>query len=423
MKKITLLLSFLGIILLASAQSKITFEDQALNGSAVIYNGTVSVVANPVTTGINSSAYCLDVVNNGYAPIKFADFNINTGDKTAYPFVTLKFKLAYKAYNGGSDLDYPQIDVFSSAASPTIGNEEKLGSISSTWGTHAADSLIWKQCAFTFSSSLLATIPNGILVLKLAKSKVEYLLDDIEVIPSPIYGTNIVTLYNFEGNAVSDPYTLANIYGSAASGTAVVAADPVTSSAKSLIVSPTAYNNVASFNVTLPAGDLLTNYDRLYFDRYSTAAQYAQAYIAVNSTIIYKDASGYPSQGAGAAWVTKDYELSSSVPASNTFTLNIGYTSMNSGSFFLDNIKLNKKSTVVTELEQNNKANALIIYSDGNNFLLNQMVDKAEVYSLNGQKISSAKNTKNVNVASLSKGIYIIKSFVNNTTYTNKIVK
>ena len=423
MKKITFLLSFLGLALFSSAQTKISFEDQGLNGAAAASGGTVSVVANPVKTGVNTSAYCLDVVNNSYAAIKFANFTIPTGSKAAYPYVTLKFKIAYKAYNGSSDLDYPLVNVFSSAASPLLDATEKLGSISNVWGTHAADSLVWKNVQFSMPTSALATIPNGKLVLQVAKPKCEYLLDDIELIPSPLFGTNILTLYNFESNAINYAYTAANIYGGTVACTAVVAADPVTSTAKALLVSPTAYNQVASFSVTLPTGALLTDYDRLYFDYYSTAVNYAQAYIAANTTVIYKDATDYPTQGAAATWVTKDYELPTTVPASNTFTLFVGYTSMNSGSYYIDNVKLNHKAAGQTTGINQNHVNPLVISCDGSTLHLNMLVDRIELFDLGGRSVLAQSNIKELNVSKLNNGIYIVKSSLAGETYITKVVK
>ena len=98
MKKTTLLLSFFAFVLFCSAQTKITFENQDLNGAATVYGGSATVVANPSISGINTSKYCLDVVNDGYAPVKFSNFTIPTGSNTSYPYVILKFKIAYKAY-------------------------------------------------------------------------------------------------------------------------------------------------------------------------------------------------------------------------------------------------------------------------------------------------------------------------------------
>jgi len=423
MKKITLFLSFLGAVLFCSAQTKISFEDQALNGAATVYGGTATVIANPATSGINTSKYCLDVVNDGYAPVKFSNFTVPTGSSTSYPYVILKFKIAYKGYNGGSDLDYPQIDVYSSAVSPTLDATEKLGSITSAWGTHTADSLVWKSVQFTMSASTLATIPNGMLILKVAKSKCEYLLDDIELIPSPVTGTNILTITNFESNTIGDaiPYYKYWSTTSAASGTCVVAADPLSVSTKALCITPTDYNGTASFSVTLPTGKTLTNYDRLYFDMYYSNSNglNAQPYIYADATLIYQVTSGYPLQGTSGVWNPKDYELSG-MPSSNSFLLKIGYTSNNSIAYYLDNIKLHESSS--TGLSQK-QVNLLIISRNDNTLKLNMNVNKVELVDLSGRSVMQQSNVNELNISNLSNSVYLVKAKIGNETFTTKFIK
>lgn len=411
----------------ANAQSKITFEDQTTNGAACIYGGSVSVVANPVTTGINTSAYCLDVVNNGYAPVKFANCTIATGLKTTYPYVKIKFKIAYKGYNGGSDLDYPQVDVFSSPTSPALDATEKLGTISSVWSTHASDSLVWKSAEFTVATSLLNTIPGGMLVLKLAKSKCEFLIDDIEFVPSPIYNPNVLTLSDFESNSIGEavPYNVYWSTTSAASGTCAVVADPLSVSTKAICISPSGYNGTVNLSVTLPGGKALDGYDRLFFDMYysSSSGMYAQPYISATSTVIYQVTSGYPSQGTSGVWNTKDYELSG-MPAVNSFILKIGYTSNNSIPYYLDNIKLHaKESSSTTGVNDASVSVPLVAYSDGSFFRMNKVVDKLNLFDASGRLVRSAMGTELVSLNGLGSGMYILKAQVGNEQYLTKVMK
>ena len=423
MKKITLLFSLLGVVLFSFSQTKVTFEDQALNGASAITGGTVSVVANPVKTGINTSSYCLDVVSNSFASIKFTNFTFPTGSKTSYDYVTLKFKIAYKAYNSGTDLDYPLVNVFSSPSTPVLDATEKLGICSNVWGTHAADSLVWKTAQFTMSASVLATIPNGILALQLAKSKCEYLIDDIELIPSPIYNANVLTLNNFENNAVGDaiPYYKYWSTTSAASGTCVVAADPLTISTKALCITPTDYNGTAAFSVTLPVGKTLANYDRLYFDLYynNSGGLNAQPYIYADGTMIFQLTSGYPLQGTSGVWNTKDYELSG-MPSSNSFLLKIGYTSDNSIAYYLDNIKLHENVSTGFSQQQ---INPLVVSCDGTILRLNMDAAKIELFDLAGRSVLTQNNVKELNVSKLGNSVYIVKVKVGSDSYLTKFVK
>lgn len=71
MKKITFLLSILGLSMAMSAQTKITFEDAVIGSSggatAMWSAGSLDVVANTYTTG-NPSAKALHVLNANYLP-------------------------------------------------------------------------------------------------------------------------------------------------------------------------------------------------------------------------------------------------------------------------------------------------------------------------------------------------------------------
>ncbi len=430
MKKITLFISFLCVVLFASAQStiRLTFDDNTLNGASVFYSGSVSVIANPVTTGANSSAYCLDVVNNGYAPVKIANFAIPAGTAASYPYWKLRIKVAYKGYNGGTDLDYPSIDLYSQTTGSFL-ESDKLGSFSSVWSSHTAanDSMQWKIAEFTMSASTLASIPAGNLVLKLAKPKCEYLLDEIELIPSLTYGSDFMTITDFESATLTDAttYPMTNIYGSAAAGTSVVVADPANSAAKALSVSPTSYNNTAAFSVSLPSGKYMNSYDFLYFDRNSAATQYAQLYVKYGSTVLYKDnTSQYPTQIA--AWNTRVFGIPSSVSSTtSSFTILIGYTNMNSGTYYLDNVKLHAIPTTPNPGTgfENADITPMVIYCNGNSFVMNQMADQVEVFSMSGHKLATVNKTNSISVANLSSGLYIVKSIVNGETFINKVQK
>jgi hypothetical protein len=420
MKRFTIFLVLFNTFLFVAGQSKIDFENQDLSGASVVYNGSISVISNPVTTGINASGYCLDVINNDYAPIKFSNFVIPAGAKSTYPYAKLKFKIAYKSFNNGTDLDYPQIDVFSSPENPTLSDAEKLGSINSAWGSHVSDSLVWRTAEFSFSTSSLSDIPEGILVLKLAKPKCEYLLDDIELIPSPTNNSNVITLFDFESNSINDVFPTINIYGGTVASSALVVEDPVVShSGKSLQMSQTDYNQVIAFNVTLPTGEKLTNYDRLFFDRYSTSTNYAQAYIFANDIKIYQDESGYPSQGTANTWITKDYEITQNVPDANNFTLKIGYTSMNSDSYLIDNVKLHRIVTGIGE----KTIIPFIVSCYGDYIHFSRLSERVDVFDVSGRLILTQKNAEKINVQQLPSGIYLVKAFVNGETFLSKVIR
>jgi hypothetical protein len=227
-------------------------------------------------------------------------------------------------------------------------------------------------------------------------------------------------LYDFENNTVGDAYTTINYYGGDVASTAIVAADPASTSTKVLKMTSTNYNQAISFSVTLPTGKLLTDYDRLYFDRYSTALQYTQVKILANTITIYADAgSNYPSQGTAATWITKDYEISATAPAENAFTLFLGY-SINNDTYYIDNVKLHLKT--ITSVNTVNE-NPFIVYCADNSIKLSESASQVDVYNIEGCLLVSAKNTSVVNVSDLGHGIYIVKARINGQTFNSKVSK
>jgi len=448
MKKNTFLLSFLFIALVMSAQAlvRINFEDNTVNSAAASYNGSVSVIANPTTTGINSSAYCLDVVNNGYAPVKFPTFTLSSGTAASYPYWKLKFKVAYKAYNGANttagDNSYPSVDVYSQPSTSAFSDiaDYKLGSINSVWSVPSAsgDSLVWKYAELTFSASSLTTIPAGYLYLKLAKSKCEYLLDDIELVPSLTYGSDFTVLNDFESSTLNDAttYPVANIYSGAvgASNSSVVAANPASTAAKttlplgntgaqSLLLTyntASAYNNVASINVSISGN--VSDYDFLYYDRYFASTSYNQLWVKLGSNKLFQEnANKYPSIASG--WYTEVFGIPASATGSGTVSLQLGYTNMTAGSVYFDNIRIHKKSTGGTTGLTSASQTALIIVSDGKSFKLSQTVDKVELFDISGHKLNTLINVNEVPALNLSNGVYVLRSVLNGESFVFKIVK
>lgn len=418
--------------LIASAQTKLTFETDAIgtttNAVALWDGGSVDVMANPYSTGINTSTKVLHVMNNNYCAV-YLKVALPAGTKTAYPYLTVKYKLCYVGPNGGTDLNYPNTDFYSiPSATTTYADAEPAmkfanaigwgGSVS--WGTPTVGT--WVQCGFTFSSSTLTDIPAGYLVIKIAKPKLEYLIDDVELVPSPLYSTNILTVENFESKTIDEVLTTT---GSGA--TASVKADPADAAKKSAYIVPTAYGNYLRLSVALPTGRVLSDYDRLYYDRYivATSTAYKQFSIKANTTTIYAD-EGYPSLGTNNTWQYKDVDLSALdlTAVGNAFNLDLGINSDGTGpvlTYYLDNIKLHLKDAI-TGLQQS-EINPLFIYSTANAFVLNQTVDSYELYSMQGSRVANGQNASSINTSNLRNGIYILKAVVDGEIFKVKISK
>jgi len=415
MKKTLLILSVLGLSLTIAAQTatKITFEDAAIGSTgeatAMWSAGSVDVVANSYTTG-NTSAKALHVLNTNYLPIYFANVSIPAGAETMYSVLRVKYLVI-----GGTDLNYPTLEIFSSPNSTLAGATEKIGEVAwaGLWGT--AQIGVWYTVEFTFANATLKPIPAGNLILKLSKSNTEYLIDDIELVPVPV-ATPIFTLTNFESNSIGDVLNMRR--WSPTDATATVEANPTAPTEKSVHILATNWNSALRMNVVLPAGKVLAGYDKLTFDVYlNNLAGTDNVY--KNTEVYVGDTKVIDIQAAGVAdaWETRNFTLNN-LAGGNAFVMDIGINT-NKANYYLDNIKLTEKTTALT----NNTINPLMIYCTGNTLRISKIVNQVDVYNVEGRLMVSAKNTSDVDVAILERGIYIIKAIKDGQNYISKVVK
>jgi hypothetical protein len=150
------------------------------------------------------------------------------------------------------------------------------------------------------------------------------------------------TIADFESDAIGKTYNVYTQYYST-DGKATVAANPSKPAQKSLHVEVENYNVRVKFNVTLPQGKTLADYENLQFDSYWTLtgdARYKQMLIYINETEFVK--SGYDMQGDASVWAPHSYSLSglsTALSGLNSFELQIGI-SLSSGDYYLDDIRL-----------------------------------------------------------------------------------
>ena len=413
MKKITFLLSVLGLSMAMSAQTKITFEDAVIGstgGATAMWGaGTVDVVANTYTTG-NPSAKALHVLNTNYLPVYFGNIPLPAGAETMYSKIRVKYLII-----GGTDTNYPTLEIFSSPNSTTAGATEKIGEVAwaGLWGN--AEIGVWKTVEFTFANATLKPVPAGNLILKLSKSNTEYLIDDVELVTIPVV-TPIITVNDFESNTNGDILNMRR--WSATDASATVEANPTDATNKSVHILATNWNSALRMNVVLPAGKVLANYNKLTFDVYLNNLDGTDN-LYKNTEVYVGDTKVIDIQAAGVAnaWETRNFTLDN-LAGGNAFILDIGINT-NKANYYLDNIKLTEINTALT----NNTINPLMIYCAGNTIQLGELVKQADVYNLEGRLLVSAKNTSVVNVSNLSRGIYIVKALVNGQTYMSKITK
>lgn len=416
MKKLLLSLVAASLCATVMAQQpvKITFENDAIGttggATAMWAGGTVEVIANTFTTG-NSSGKVLRVNNTNYLPIHFDNVAFPAGAETMYSILKLKILMV-----GGTDTNYPTLEIFSSPNNSSAGATEKIGSLGwqSLWGN--AEIGVWKTVEFTLATSLIKPIPDGKLVLKLVKSSCEYLLDDIELVPVPAAG-NIFTVSDFESNTLNE--VLAMRRYSPTDATATVVASPTDANNKVVHVVANNWNSAVRFNVALPTGKEMANYENLSFDIYLNNIE--------GSDNGWKNIEGYigdtkvidrQSQGLANAWETKSYAIEN-LAGGNAFVFDLGLNT-NKGNYYLDNIKLRLAST--TGLIEKS-ADALFVYSNGNAFVMNQKVDAYVLYNALGAAVASGTNKSEISTLNLSNGIYILQAQIGSETYKTKLIR
>lgn len=417
MKQSLLLFAFFGTLAIASAQQavKITYETaetgSAGGATAMWSGGTVEVITNAYKTG-NSSDKVLYCNNTNYLPVHFDNVALPAGAETMYSMIRVKYLMI-----GGDDMNYPSLDIYSSPNNYTAGDTEKIGSLGwqALWGT--AETGVWKTIEFPLSTSLLKPVPEGKLILKLVKSKCEYLIDDVELVPVPA-SSDIFTVADYEANALNDVLSMRR--WSTTDATATVVASPTDAQNKVVHVVCTNWNSAVRTNVVLPAGKELAHYDNLSFDIYlnnidgtDNVWKNIEAYVG-DTKVLEKQ-----SEGVANAWETKSYPIDN-LAGGNTFTLDVGLNT-NKGDYYIDNIKLKLKA-IGTGVEHP-VSDALFIYSTSDAFIFNMPVDEFILYTVNGAVTTSGSKVSSIASDKLAEGVYILKAVVQGKTYTTKIIK
>lgn len=251
-------------------------------------------------------------------------------------------------------------------------------------------------------------------------------------------------LNDFSGDVVGTSYPIYGMYQNAVSttrGTATVAADPAGTYGNSLKVVPTSGNHMVLFSIVIPTGTTLADYSTFYFDLYpcnyqadgvtsGTGARYSTALVQVGSSctpgatgataLLYETST--VDKGSSNTWHTISISLTSLSGLSaysGTTNLFIGLYSNSNTVYYLDNIKIPASTSGVSE----NVASPIVVYSSGNSFLMNQTVDKAEVFDMKGSKVASVSNSDQIATSSLANGVYIVKMIIGSTNYVTKIIK
>jgi hypothetical protein len=288
------------------------------------------------------------------------------------------------------------------------------------WGN--PDIGTWKTVEFSFSKSVLDPIPLGKLILQLVKGDVEYMIDDIEIVPYPEAVNGYLNIENFETNKIGDTFNFKAFYST--DYTDSVQVDPEFSTNKALHITTKNYGAFLKLNVNLEAGKTIADYDQIAYDVYLMTGfnnNNMNFPVFINDTTVYTQTEPWSKNADDQLWTTIKHDLINLAPAkgANTFTLALGISSNNSN-YYIDNIKLRQLG--FTAIKETNAKN-VNISSNNNQLKFSQTVDNVELFDVNGRKLLSSKNTSVMNITSLNKGIYIVKCKFDEQTTISKISK
>lgn len=260
------------------------------------------------------------------------------------------------------------------------------------------------------------------------------------------FSQNTIVLKDMSANSLGDFYPMYGLYQNAVSttrGTATVAADPAGTHGNCVKVMPISGNHLVLFSVVIPSETTLANYSTFTFDLYptnlhtdgvnsATGAQNSTALVQIGSSttpgaagataLLFETAT--VNKGTPNEWHTISVNLSSLTGLSaysGTQNLFIGLYSNNNTIYYLDNIKIIDNTP--TAIESLNGVEPLIVYANGSTFNMNKVVDKVEIFDINGRKLFSLSNVSEIPTSEIPAGVYIIKASSAGLNFTTKIVK
>ena len=421
MKKILLSMLTLGMTISLSAQ-KMDFEKDSLGVPVGVTTGSkssIEIVENTYPKG-NDSKKAMKVKLKDYEMLFFDSIPIVDGDRASYEFSKIRFKICVL---GGSDTNYPQMDIFSAADFldfTTAANRLVRLPWQSLWGNPEIGT--WKTIEFSFSKSVLDPIPLGKLILQLVKGDVEYMIDDIEIVPYPVAVNGYLNIENFESNKIGDNFNFKAF--NSTDYTDSVQVDPEFSTNKALHITTKNYGAFLKLNVSLEASKTLADYDQISYDVYLMTGfgnNNQNFPVFINDTAVYTHTEPWPKNAEDQLWTTITHDLINLAPAKgmNTFSLALGISS-NNANYYIDNIKLRQLGYAAVK---NTIANNVKISLSNNLVKLSQVVENVDLFDVNGRKLLTAKNTSVLNVATLAKGVYIVKTKFDGQTSISKISK
>ena len=293
-----------------------------------------------------------------------------------------------------------------------------------------ADFSIWTNKLYSLSDLTLSADDlnktSFTLAFGLNSNCADYYIDNIKLIgEKEVKEEGFYYIDDFEDKNVGDNYAV-RVWTST-DGEAKVTLDPVDATNKVINMVCSNWNAVPSFNVILPSGKQLGDYESISFDLYNTNstewAEFKKAIIYLDGTNIFEE-TGDDESAPIDKWTTKtfplaDMTLSGDDKAKSGFTLSAGIN-IGVGNYYMDNIKLKETSTGIAHT----LVKAIMVgVQNGRILIQSDNVAKVDVYDSKGMHCMSVSNESTIDISALNKGIYIVKIQAESEIYTNKIVK
>lgn len=250
------------------------------------------------------------------------------------------------------------------------------------------------------------------LCINFAKVAGTYFIDDFqfgEVVETEVVEEDFV-IDDFESYNLGDALLYVNTWGgeNEDGGSVVVAENPTDATDKVAYVSIVngGYNGVLGLDVTLPEGKVLADYGVLSFDLYRNSgdANYKQMSIFADDQKIHQD-EDYIEQAPDETWTEKTYEIDKEIEVGNSFQLRVGIKT-NNGDYYINNVVLKGRDginkTVIVKANNDLYAIRGVVYSN--------VVTDFKVYAINGTLVLSKDNATTIDLSSLAKGVYIVKT-------------
>ena len=378
---------------------------------------TATVVADPANASNKAVHYTTVEWNAGFKAL----INLPAGKKLS-DFIAFSFDI-YIVPNENESGEGPLwkcMDIYLDGAQVMAGANAKQADFSS-WTNK-----LYSLADFTLTADDLDKT-SFTLAFGLNNNAADYYIDNIMLIgEKEVVEEGFYYIDDFEDKNVGDSYAIKA--WSPTDGEAKVSLDPLDENNKVINMVTTNWDAVPTFNVILPSGKKLGDYESLSFDVYNTNtqeyAEYAKAKIYIDGNEVYCDPTDAPETAPIGKWTTREIPLSETSitdehKAKSGFTLGTG-VSIGTGNYYMDNIKLKETGTGIAHSIV--KAIKVAVYN-GKILIQDDDVAKVDVYDSKGMHCVSVSNESAVDISSLNKGFYIVKIQAGGEIYTNKIMK